>query len=44
MNHHSDTRWSLKTAAVNAISHQLEKIIAAFKHLCDTLTEMLDTA
>jgi hypothetical protein len=40
---HSDTRWSSKAAAVNAISCQLEKVIAALEQLCDTLTEMLDT-
>jgi hypothetical protein len=28
---------------VNAISRQPEKVIAALKHLCDTLTETLDT-
>jgi hypothetical protein len=40
---HSDTRWSPKAAAVNAISCQLVKVIAALEQLCDTLTEMLDT-
>jgi hypothetical protein len=40
---HSDTRWSSKAAAVNAISRQLEKVIAALERLCDTLTETLDT-
>jgi hypothetical protein len=29
--HHSDTRWSSKAAAVNAISRQLEKVIAALE-------------
>jgi hypothetical protein len=28
---------------VNAISHQLEKVIAALEQLCDTLIETLDT-
>jgi hypothetical protein len=28
---------------VNAISRQLEKVIAALEQLCDTLTETLDT-
>jgi alpha-ketoglutarate-dependent taurine dioxygenase len=40
---HSDTRWSSKAAAVNAISRQLEKVIAALEQLYDTLTEKLDT-
>jgi hypothetical protein len=40
---HSDSRWSSKAAAVNAISRQLEKVIAALEQLCDTLTKMLDT-
>jgi hypothetical protein len=40
---HSDTRWSSKAVAVNAISRQLEKVIAALEQLCDTLTETLDT-
>jgi hypothetical protein len=40
---HSDTRWSSKAVAVNAISRQLEKVIAALEQLHDTLTEKLDT-
>jgi hypothetical protein len=40
---HSDTRWSSKTAAMNAITRQLEKVIAALEQLYDTLTETLDT-
>jgi predicted RNA-binding protein with EMAP domain len=40
---HSDTRWSSKAGAVNAISRQLEKVIAALEQLCDILTETLDT-
>jgi hypothetical protein len=40
---HSDTRWSSKAAAVNASSHQLEKVIAALEQLCDTLTKTLHT-
>jgi hypothetical protein len=28
---------------VNAISHQLEKVIAALEQLCDTFIETLDT-
>jgi hypothetical protein len=40
---HSDIRWSLKAAAVNAISRHLENVIAALEQLCDTLTEKLDT-
>jgi hypothetical protein len=40
---HSDTRWSSKAAVVNAISRQLEKVIAALEQLCDTLTKTLDT-
>jgi hypothetical protein len=40
---HSDTRWSSKAVAVNAISRQLEKVIAALEQLYDTLTEKLDT-
>jgi hypothetical protein len=40
---HSDTRWSSKAAAVNSISRQLEKVIAALQQLYDTLTEKLDT-
>jgi hypothetical protein len=40
---HSGTRWSSKAAVVNAISRQLEKVIAALEQLCDTLTETLDT-
>jgi hypothetical protein len=43
MKRHSDTGWSSKAAAVNAISRQLEKVIAALEQLCDTLTETLDT-
>jgi hypothetical protein len=37
------TRWNSKAAAVNAISRQLEKVIAALEQLCDTLTKKLDT-
>jgi hypothetical protein len=33
----SDSRWGSKAAAVNAISRQLEKVIAALEQLCDTL-------
>jgi hypothetical protein len=40
---HSDTRWSSKAAAVNAISRQLEKVIAALEQLCVSLTDTLDT-
>jgi hypothetical protein len=40
---HSDTRWISKAAAVNAISHQRENVIAALEQLHDTPTEMLDT-
>jgi hypothetical protein len=40
---HSDTRWSSKVVAVNAILRQLEKVIAALEQLYDTLTEKLDT-
>jgi hypothetical protein len=40
---HSDTRWNSKAAALNAISCQLEKVIAAPEQLRDTLTETLDT-
>jgi hypothetical protein len=40
---HSDTRWSTKATAVNAVSHQLEKEISAFEQLHDIYTEMLDT-
>jgi hypothetical protein len=41
--HHSDTGWSSRAAAVNAISRQLEKVIATLEQLCDTLTKTLDT-
>jgi hypothetical protein len=36
---HSDTRWSSKAAAVNAISCQL---IAELQHLHDTPTKMIN--
>jgi hypothetical protein len=39
---HSDTRWNTNAAAVNAISHQLEEVIAALEQMCDTMTETLD--
>jgi hypothetical protein len=40
---YSDTGWSSKAAAVNAISRKLENVIAALEQLCDILTETLDT-
>jgi hypothetical protein len=40
---HSDTRWSSGAAAVNAISRQLEKVMAAFEQLRDTAAETLGT-
>jgi hypothetical protein len=40
--HHFDCRWSLKAAAVNATSYQLEKVIAALEQLCNTPTKTLD--
>jgi len=39
--HHFDARWRSKAAAVNAISSQLEKMIAVFEQLHDALTETL---
>jgi hypothetical protein len=36
---HFDARWRSKAAAMNAISSQLEKMIAVFEQLHDTLTE-----
>jgi hypothetical protein len=36
-----DARWRSKAAAVNAISGQLEKMIAVYEQLHDTLTETL---
>jgi hypothetical protein len=39
--HHFDARWRSKAAAVNAISSQLEKMIAVFEQLDGTLTETL---
>jgi hypothetical protein len=41
--HHSDTRWSAKAAAWNAVSRQLEKVTAALEELRDIATEALDT-
>jgi hypothetical protein len=40
---HSDTRWSSEAAAVNAISRQLEKVMAAFEQLRDTAAERRGT-
>jgi hypothetical protein len=34
--HHFDARWRSQAAAVNVISSQLEKMIAAFEQLHDT--------
>jgi hypothetical protein len=41
--HHSDIGWNSEPAAVNAMPHQLEKVIAALQQLYDTPTEVLDT-
>jgi hypothetical protein len=39
--HRFDARWRSKAAAANAISSQLEKMVAVFEQLHDTLTETL---
>jgi hypothetical protein len=43
MKRHSDTRWRPNAAAVNTISRQLEKVIAALEQLRDTATETFDS-
>lgn len=39
----TDTRWSSKAHAVNAVSVQLDEVITALENLRDILTETINT-